>query len=49
MEFETGGMGFFFKCQKCEHRWYGEILTNYDRDKRIEQAIERWNGIKEVA
>ena len=51
MEFVTGGMGFFFKCSKCGHRWHGGILVNGEerRMQKIEQAIERWNSRKEVA
>ncbi len=27
MEFTSGGMGFFFKCSKCGHRWRGGNLV----------------------
>ena len=51
VKFVTGGMGFFFKCSKCGHRWHGGILVNGEerRMQKIEQAIERWNSRKEVA
>ena len=48
MQFKTGGMGFFFKCSKCGHRWRGGVITN-STDEKIEEAIERWNSRKGVA
>ena len=46
VKFVTGGMGFFFKCSKCGHRWHGGILFNGEERKfnAIEKAIKKWNG-----
>jgi ssDNA-binding Zn-finger/Zn-ribbon topoisomerase 1 len=49
MEFQTGGMGFFFVCSDCGEHWNGGILTTHERDKKIKQAIKRWNNRKEAA